>query len=73
MPTLTKGMDDCTVGPDILPGSPIAAAGFQYKEDALPDPQKVIWPSVDRAVTVKCPTGFEGVIQREKKCTLIFN
>lgn len=73
MPALTKDMDDCTVGPDILPGSPIAAAGFQYQEDTLPDRRKVTWPSVDRTVTVRCPAGFEGVIKREKKCTLIFN
>ncbi len=73
MPLLTKDMDDCNVGGDILPGSPIMASGFQYKDDTLPDRRKVTWPSVDRAVTVKCPAGYEGVIKREKKCTLIFN
>lgn len=72
-PVLTKNMSNCTVDNDILPGSPIFASGFEYKDDRLPDKKKVTWPSVTRNVTIPCPSGYQGVIKRDQKCTLISN
>jgi hypothetical protein len=74
MPKVTKTMTgSCGIIGTILPGSPIFAAGFQYKETSLPDRKKVTWPGVDRDVTLPCPSGYNGVIKREQKCTFVFD
>ncbi|MFN8343971.1 MAG: hypothetical protein U0X91_03150 [Spirosomataceae bacterium] len=73
MPPIAKTMTDCHVGSDIMAGSPIAASGFQYKDDRLPDKKKVTWPSVTRNVTIPCPSGYQGVIKRDQKCTLVYD
>lgn len=59
----------------IIENSPIFAAGFVYGESktnkiTLPDPNKVTYPSIFRELTVPCPSGFSGTIQRKQECKL---
>ncbi|WP_147276949.1 hypothetical protein [Runella aurantiaca] len=74
LPVLTQTVADCnSVDADILPGSPIFAAGFDYNDTALPDRKEVTWPTVARYITIPCPSGFDGVIKREQKCQLQYD
>ncbi|RYU93034.1 hypothetical protein [Emticicia agri] len=64
----------CTVGEDIVEGSPIFVAGFLAPDglDGLPDPKKTTQPTFKRDITLPCPTGTDGVIKREQICQLKF-
>lgn len=64
----------CTVGDDIVEGSPIFVAGFLAPDglDGLPDPKKTTQPTFKRDITLPCPTGTDGVIKREQICQLKF-
>lgn len=66
----------CTDTNGIVEGSPIFLSGFAYGSDdgnpiVLPDPEKVTWPTVGKAVTLPCPSGFSGSITRGQDCRLI--
>lgn len=70
-----KGIElGCTVGNDIVEGSPIFVAGFLAPDglDGLPDPKKTTQPTFKRDITLPCPTGTDGVIKREQICQLKF-
>ncbi|WP_259015535.1 hypothetical protein [Emticicia fluvialis] len=62
----------CTVGNDILDGSPIFVAGFALTDgmNGLPDPSKTTEPVFDRVITMPCPAGTNGVIKRDQTCRL---
>lgn len=64
----------CTVGDNIVEGSPIFVAGFLAPDglDGLPDPKKTTQPTFKRDITLPCPAGTDGVIKREQICQLKF-
>jgi hypothetical protein len=75
--TLPQIVEDVGCEPidGIVENSPIFAAGFVYGEDngdpiSLPDPNKVTYPTVSRDLTLPCPSGYSGVIQRKQDCKL---